>query len=127
MGLYTQYLVHEYLDNLNSDYIFINLSGPNKGHPLKYNSVADLVKRISRKTVIDFILHQLRNTHAQVLINSSWNESYVQKRLGYANVQTTRQFYVHTSNEYMKKQYKKYLDMRKDENNGTKETTNNNQ
>lgn len=127
MGLYTQYLVHEYLDNLNHDYIFINLSGPNKGHPLKYHSVADLVKRISKKTGIDFNLHQLRHSHATDLINSGWDESYVQKRLGHANVQTTRQFYVHPSNEYMKKQYKKYLDMRKDENNGTKETTNNNQ
>lgn len=117
MGLYTNYLVHEYCEELNHDYVFINLRGQNIGQPLKYHSVADLVKRISKRTGIDFNLHQLRHSHATDLINNGWDESYVQKRLGHAHVQTTRQFYVHPSNNHMKKEYKRYLAMREvDEN-----------
>lgn len=114
MGLYTNYLVYEYDEELNHDYVFINQRGPNSGQPLKYHSVADLVKRISNRTGIEFTLHMLRHTHATELINDEWDESYVQKRLGHANVQTTRQFYVHPSNDIMKKVYKKYLTTREE-------------
>ena len=109
MGLYTKYLVHEYGDELDHDYVFINLRGPNFEQPLKYQSVADLAKRLSRRTGIDFTLHILRHSHATELINSGWDASYVQKRLGHAHVQTTLQTYVHPSNEIMKREYKKYM------------------
>lgn len=109
MGLYTDYLVHEYNEELEHDYIFINLRGPNLGQPLKYHSVSDLVKRIVHNTEIEFNLHKLRHSHATELVNNGWDPSYVQKRLGHAHVQTTLQTYVHPSNEIMKKEYKKYL------------------
>lgn len=114
MALYTQYLVHEYVDELEHDYAFINLRGPNMGQPLKYQSVADLVKRLSKRTGIEFTLHSLRHSHATELVNSGWDASYVQKRLGHAHVQTTLQTYVHPTNNIMKKEYKKYLSLRGD-------------
>lgn len=117
MGLYTKYLVHEYGEELDHDYVFINLRGPNLGKPLKYQSMADLVKRLSHRTEIGFTLHLLRHSHATELINSGWDASYVQKRLGHANVQTTLQTYVHPSNEIMKREYKKFMALKGTENN----------
>lgn len=114
MGLYTQYLVHEYLDELEHDYVFVNLRGPNVGQPLKYQSVADLVKRLYKRTGIEFTLHSLRHSHATELVTSGWDASYVQKRLGHAHVQTTLQTYVHPTNKTMKEEYKKYLSLRGD-------------
>lgn len=121
MGLYTMYLVHEYGDELDHDYVFINLRGPNFEQPLKYQSVADLAKRLSHRTGIDFTLHILRHSHATELINGGWDASYVQKRLGHAHVQTTLQTYVHPSNEIMKREYKKYMALKGSELNESKQ------
>ncbi|EYQ98664.1 transposase A transposon Tn554 [Staphylococcus aureus DAR3163] len=109
MALYTDYLVHEYGEDLQHDYIFINLKDSYFGHPLKYQSVLDLIKRLVKRTGINFTAHMLRHTHATELIRSGWDAAYVQKRLGHAQVQTTLDTYVHLSNQDMKNEYKKYL------------------
>ncbi|MFK4327010.1 integrase/recombinase XerD [Bacillus sp. RC97] len=116
MSLYTDYLIHEYGDDLNHDYVFINLKDNFFGRPLKYQSVLDLIRRLNKKTGIEFTAHILRHTHATELIRSGWDVSYVQKRLGHANVQTTLNTYVHLSDQDMKKEFNKYI-QRKRENN----------
>jgi hypothetical protein len=57
------------------------------GHPLKYQSVLDLIRRLVKRTGITFTAHMLRHTHATELIRSGWDAAYVQKRLGHAHVQ----------------------------------------
>ncbi|HFD7529489.1 TPA: tyrosine-type recombinase/integrase [Staphylococcus aureus] len=109
MALYTDYLVHEYGEDLDHDYIFINLKDSYFGHPLKYQSVLDLIRRLGKRTGITFTAHILRHTHATELIRSGWDAAYVQKRLGHAHVQTTLDTYVHLSDQDMKNEYKKYL------------------
>ena len=109
MALYTDYLVHEYGEDLEHDYIFINLKDSYFGHPLKYQSVLDLIRRLVKRTGITFTAHMLRHTHATELIRSGWDAAYVQKRLGHAHVQTTLDTYVHLSDQDMKNEYKKYL------------------
>ncbi|MGN4707045.1 tyrosine-type recombinase/integrase [Bacillus cereus group sp. MYBK194-1] len=109
MALYTDYLVHEYGEDLEHDYVFINLKNTYFGSPLKYQSVLDLVRRLAKRTGVTFNVHMLRHTHATNLIKSGWDAAYVQKRLGHANVQTTMNTYVHLSDEDMKNEYKKYL------------------
>ncbi|EZT64939.1 transposase A transposon Tn554 [Staphylococcus aureus C0676] len=109
MALYTDYLVHEYGEDLDHDYIFINLKDSYFGHPLKYQSVLDLIRRLGKRTGITFTAHILRHTHATELIRSGWAAAYVQKRLGHAHVQTTLDTYVHLSDQDMKNEYKKYL------------------
>ncbi|EBN8864185.1 MULTISPECIES: tyrosine-type recombinase/integrase [Bacteria] len=120
MGLYTDYLVHEYGEELEHDYIFINLKNTYFGHPLKYQSVLDLIRRLVKRTGITFTAHMLRHTHATELIRSGWDAAYVQKRLGHAHVQTTIDTYVHLSDQDMKNEYKKYLQGREHTNEITK-------
>ncbi len=112
MALYTDYLVHEYCEELNHDYVFITLKEPHFGQPLKYQSVLDLIRRLNKRTSISFTPHMLRHTHATELIRNGWDVAYVQKRLGHAHVQTTLNTYVHLSDEDMKKEFKKYLEGR---------------
>ena len=109
MALYTDYLVHEYGEDLEHDYIFINLKESYFGKPLKYQSVLDLIRRLGKRTGITFTAHMLRHTHATELIRSGWDAAYVQKRLGHAHVQTTLDTYVHLSDQDMKNEYKAYL------------------
>jgi integrase len=61
--LYADYLHGEYGD-LDSDYVFVNLWGRPHGQPLGYPAVYDLVRRLRRRTGIDFDPHWWRHTAA---------------------------------------------------------------
>jgi integrase len=65
--LYSEYLFVEYGD-LDCDYVFVNLWGEPRGHPLRYQAVAGLVARLRARTGIAFSLHMLRHSHATDLI-----------------------------------------------------------
>ncbi|OTN81941.1 transposase A [Enterococcus faecium] len=110
MSLYTDYLVYEYSEELEHDYVFISLKEGYFGKPLKYQSVLDLVRRIVKKTGIEFTSHMLRHTHATQLIREGWDVAFIQKRLGHAHVQTTLNTYVHLSDQDMKNEFNKYLE-----------------
>ena len=51
----------------------------------------------------------LHNTHATELIRAGWDMSYVQKRLGHTDIQTTINTYVHLLDNDLQEAYKKYL------------------
>lgn len=44
------------------DYVFVNLWGEPRGHPLSYAAVSDLVRRLRRRTGVDFDPHWYRHT-----------------------------------------------------------------
>src|SRR5690625_2163238 len=52
MNVFQDYLI-EYHD-VDTNFVFINLSGPNKGDPLNYRAAFDVVERIRKKTKINF-------------------------------------------------------------------------
>jgi integrase/recombinase XerD len=58
--LYADYLYGEY-GSLDSDYVFANLWGQPHGRPLAYPAVYDLVRRLRRRTGIDFDPHWCRH------------------------------------------------------------------
>ena len=118
MSLYTNYLVHEYCEELNHDCVFIVLKDSHFGKPLKYQSVLELIRRLRKRTGISFNPHMLRHTHATELIRNGWDVAYVQNRLGHANVQTTLNTYVHLSDQDMKNEYSKYLKGREQKGDG---------
>ena len=55
----------------------------------------------------------LRHTHATELIRAGWDVSYVQKRLGHAQVQSTM-IYVHLDDEDMGKKWQHFQEKRRD-------------
>ena len=109
MRLYGRYIINEYPD-VDSDYIFVNIWKGEIGHPMKYSTVRGLFKSLKKKTGIDVYAHLLRHTHATQLIRSSMDMSYVQKRLGHSDVQTTINTYVHLTDDDMKQAYQEYLE-----------------
>jgi integrase len=115
MGLYTDYLLEEF-GEVESDYVFVNLWDGAIGHPMRYGAIADLFRRLSKKTGINAHPHMLRHTHATDLIREGWDAAHVQRRLGHANVQTVLNTYIHLTDEDMKEAYKDYLKLRADNN-----------
>lgn len=109
MRLYAEYLINEYPEDLDSDYVFINLWSGQIGQPMSYSTVASLLQHLSQMTGIALHAHLFRHTHATELLRQGWELSYVQKRLGHANVQTTANTYVHLQDDDLKAAYQQYL------------------
>ncbi len=96
--LYADYLHDEY-GELDSDYVFVNLWGEPRGHPLNYAAVYDLVKRLRRRTRIEFDPHWCRHTYATGLLRAGTPVEVVSKLLGHASVTTTVEVYGHLNVE----------------------------
>jgi integrase/recombinase XerD len=96
--LYADYLHDEYGD-LDSDYVFVNLWGRPRGHALTYAGVYDLVRRLRRKTGIDFDPHWLRHTAATRMLRDGIGIEVAARLLGHANVNTTAAMYGHLTVE----------------------------
>lgn len=96
--LYADYL-HQEVGDLNSDYVFINLWGQPHGHPLTYAAAYDLVKRLRRRTGVDFDPHWYRHSYATRLLRAGTPVEVVSKLLGHACITTTVDTYGHLTAE----------------------------
>ncbi|MFI9559800.1 site-specific integrase [Nonomuraea endophytica] len=90
--LYADYL-HEEVQDLDSDYVFVNLWCEPYGHPLSYQAVYDLVKRLRRSTGIEFDPHWWRHTTATRWLRDGIPVETVAKLLGHADIATTLDIY----------------------------------
>jgi site-specific recombinase XerD len=102
MRLYADYLNSEY-GSLDSDYVFVNLWAEPLGHPLTYAAVYDLVRRLRRRTGIDFEPHQARHTYATWLLRRGAGMESVKELLGHASITTTIDTYGHLTIEDARK------------------------
>lgn len=109
MTLYSDYLIDEYPENVDSDYVFVNIWEGQTGSAMTYSGVASLFNRLSKKTGIDARPHLFRHTHATELIRDGWDMAHVQKRLGHSSIQTTINTYTHLTDEDLKKAHQDYL------------------
>jgi integrase/recombinase XerD len=96
--LYADYLHGEY-GNLDSDYVFVNLWGHPRGHPLTYAAVYDLVCRLRRRIGFDFDSHWLRHTAATRMLRDGIGIEVVARLLGHSSVVTTSSTYGHLTVE----------------------------
>ncbi|MDJ0535658.1 MAG: tyrosine-type recombinase/integrase [Xenococcaceae cyanobacterium MO_207.B15] len=76
------------------------------------DDVDSLFRRLRKKTGIYVTAHLLRHSHATNLVRAGWDMSYVQKRLGHSDIQTTINTYVHLLDDDLKAEYQKYLEQR---------------
>ncbi|KYC34616.1 recombinase XerD [Scytonema hofmannii PCC 7110] len=82
--LYYDYFIYDYPEDVDCDYVFINLYSSNVeiGTPMTYNGVNSLFRSLESRTEIEKITpHLFRHTHATELIQAGWDMAYVQKRL----------------------------------------------
>ena len=96
--LYADYMHGEYGD-LDSDYVFVNLWGEPHGRPLSYPAVYDLVRRLRRRSGVDFDPHWFRHSFATRLLRAGAPVEVVSNLLGHASVSTTLDVYGHLSVE----------------------------
>lgn len=86
---YTDYLDLEY-DDLDSDYVFVNLWGGARGAPMTYDTVRKLIEVISRRSEVKFTAHDLRHTFAVLTRRGGASLESVSELLGHASVASTQ-------------------------------------
>ena len=96
--LYADYMHGEYGD-LDSDYVFVNLWGCPHGAPVSYPAVYDLVRRLRRRSGVDFDPHWFRHSYATSMLRAGAPVEVVSKLLGHGAVTTTVDTYDHLSVE----------------------------
>ncbi|PGF05949.1 transposase [Bacillus pseudomycoides] len=105
MNLFQDYIIDYHTDDVDSNYVFINLRGKNKGKPMQYWALQAAMRILSKKTKIDFTAHMLRHTYATNLYDLGLDVGIIQKLLGHAQVQTTLNMYIHPSEETIRKHW----------------------
>jgi integrase/recombinase XerD len=94
LDLYAGYLFGEYAE-LDCDYVFVNLWNGPIGAPMGYWAVMSLVKRLRRRTGVDFHPHLFRHTHATALLRAGVRLEVASELLTHVSVETTAQTYAH--------------------------------
>ncbi len=100
--LYGDYLNDEYGD-LDSDYVFVNLFAEPRGQAMSYPAAYDLVRRLRRRTGIEFDPHWFRHSAATRMLRDQVPIEVVSKVLGHSSVVTTQQVYGHLTAEDSRK------------------------
>ena len=116
MALLDQFVLKH---NYDTDHLFVVLKKTARdkhgkityGRPLSRHAVKAMFQYYSRKNQLPLHAHMLRHTHATELIRADWDVSYVQKRLGHAQVQSTMS-YVHLDDEDMAKKWQHFQEQR---------------
>jgi len=107
MNIFQEYIYELMNGNIDSNYVFITLKGPNIGRKLKYMTAYAMINTIKKKTGIYFSPHMFRHTFATELIENDANTKAVQELLGHKHVQTTLNTYTHFSKDKIRKEYEK--------------------
>lgn len=105
INMYFDYIAQFHTDEVDTNHVFIKLSGENKGQALEYTDVVALVQRLRDKTGIYFTPHMLRHTSLTELRKSGWKDEHLMNRAGHAHIQTTMQMYIHPSDEDIRKDW----------------------
>jgi len=107
MNFYMDYIAECHTDDVDTNHVFIKLSGDNKYQPMVYHDVVSLFERIKNKTAIDVTPHMLRHTSLTELRKAGWKDEHLMKRAGHAHIQTTMQMYIHPSDEEIRTDWEK--------------------
>lgn len=105
MNLYMDYIAEYHSDEVDTNHVFIKLSGENKYQPMEYHDVTSLFKRLREKTGIYITPHMFRHSHFDTLRKQGWGFEKIKQRGGWSNVQTPMQIYSHPDEEEMRKDW----------------------
>lgn len=106
INLFFEYIAEVHTDDVDTNHVFIKLSGANKGKPLDYSDVSALIRRLCKKSGVYFTAHMLRHSSFSELRRLGWPVEQIQARAGHAFVQSTY-VYLHSDDEDLRKQWER--------------------
>jgi integrase/recombinase XerD len=107
MNFFFEYVAEIHTDEVDTNHVFIKLSGANCYQPMEYQDVASLFKRIIGKVEFTVTSHTLRHSHFTELRRHGWELERMQKRGGWSSIQTLMNTYLHPSDEEVREDWEK--------------------
>ena len=104
INLFFEYIVEAHTDDVDTNHVFIKLSGAHKHSPLEYSDVSALVRRLQKRTGIYFTVHMLRHSSLSELRRLGWPVEQLRIRAGHHFVQSTY-VYLHADDEEMRQEW----------------------
>lgn len=106
------YIIED-LTDVDSDYLFVNLAGPNIGKPMDSVGVEALFKRLSKRVGFKVHPHMLRHGFAEEKLDSDWQMVDIKAFLGHKSVKSTEIYATHKP-EKIRRKVKEYIDAHSD-------------
>jgi integrase len=118
--MFMEYIAEYHTEEVETNHIFIKISGQNKNKAMEYVDVDNLFRMFKKKTGIYVTPHMFRHTSLTTLRMANWQPEMLKIRAGHKNIYTTLNTYIHPSDEEITNEFKKTqpnlnLDMFKDE------------
>lgn len=105
--MFMEYIAEYHTEEVETNHIFIKISGNNKYKAMNYVDVDNLFRALKKKTGIYATPHMLRHSSLTVLRMSGWKPEILRARAGHKNIYTTMNIYIHPSQEEITKEFEK--------------------
>ena len=105
--MFMEYIAEYHTEEVETNHIFIKVSGANKYKPINYTDVDNLFRSLKKKTGIYVTPHMFRHSSLTLLRMAGWKPELLRKRAGHKNVYTTLTTYIHPSDEEVTNEFEK--------------------
>ncbi|MGL5381596.1 tyrosine-type recombinase/integrase [Clostridium sp.] len=105
--IFMEYLVEYHTEDVETNHIFIKLSGSNKYKPMNYTDTDNLFRTLKKKTDIYVTPHMFRHSSLTLLRMAGWQPELLRIRAGHKNIYTTLNTYIHPSDEEITNEFNK--------------------
>jgi integrase len=105
--IFMEYIAEYHNEEVDTNHIFIKISGNNKNKAMDYVDVDNLFRKLKKKTDIYVTPHMFRHSSLTVLRMAGWQPELLRIRAGHKNIYTTLNTYIHPSDEDITKEFEK--------------------
>lgn len=105
--MFMEYIAEHHTENVETNHVFIKISGDNKYKAMSYIDVDNLFRTLKKKTCIHVTPHMFRHSSLTVLRMAGWQPELLRIRAGHKNIYTTMNTYIHPSDEEISKEFDK--------------------
>ncbi|ACA54355.1 transposase [Clostridium botulinum] len=105
--MFMEYIAEYHTEEVETNHIFIKISGNNKYKAMNYIDVDNLFRTLKKKTEIYVTPHMFRHSSLTVLRMAGWQPELLRIRAGHKNIYTTMNTYIHPSDEEITKEFEK--------------------
>lgn len=105
--MFMEYIAEYHTEEVETNHIFIKLSGSNKYKPMNYTDVDNLFRTLKKKTDLYVTPHMFRHSSLTLLRMAGWKPELLRIRAGHKNIYTTLNTYIHPSDEEITEEFNK--------------------
>ncbi|MBN1047086.1 transposase [Clostridium botulinum] len=103
--MFMEYVAEYHTEDVETNHIFIKISGDNKYKAMNYIDVDNLFRTLKKKTEIYVTPHMFRHSSLTLLRMAGWQPELLRIRAGHKNIYTTLNTYIHPSDEEITEEF----------------------